>query len=467
MKVRILMIVFFLIFSCNTFILAQDRNADVMATLGKLSGEFERIAEVVSPAVVRIIATGYTASSNDGTGLLSKQRSSGSGVILDPDGYIITNGHVVDGAKRIQVELARTSEQQRRSILKPRGQVVGAQIVGIDRETDLAVLKVGEKNLNFLKLGNSDAVRKGQIVLAFGSPLGLENSVTMGVVSSVARQLQSEDPMIYIQTDAPINPGNSGGPLVSTRGEVVGINTLIFSQSGGSEGIGFAAPSNIVKNVYTQIKETGRVLRGEIGIYAQTVTPLLAAGLGLSENANVIVADVKPYSPAANAGLAHGDVLLKLDGKVMENARQFDINLYGRAVGESVLVEVKRGTVIKTVKVAITERPDDPARFAELVTPQNNLIPQLNILGLDIDETIAKMLPALRIKSGVVIANQPNLAYESEEFLPGDVIHAVNNQPVESLSQLRKFVDALKIYSPVVVMVERRAGFRYVAFELE
>ena len=194
-------------------------------------------------------------------------------------GYIVTNAHVVQGAHKVQVQLAAPRRGGARSILGPRPRLVGAQIVAIDEETDLAVLKVDEKALPFLELADSDGVRPGQLVLAFGSPLGLDSSVTMGVVSAVARQLEPDDPMIYIQTDASINPGNSGGPLVDTDGRVVGINTLILSQSGGNEGLGFAAPSNIVRNVFEQMRKYGRVRRGEIGVRAQTITPSLAEGL--------------------------------------------------------------------------------------------------------------------------------------------------------------------------------------------
>src|SRR5437867_2002721 len=174
---------------------------------------------------------------------------------------------------------------------------------------DLAVLKLDEKGLPFLPFGDSEALRPGELVLAFGSPLGLENSVTLGVVSAVARQVRPDDRMIYVQTDASINPGNSGGPLVDGQGRVVGINTFILSQSGGSEGIGFAAPSNIVRYVYEQIRTRGRVHRGEIGVRVQTVTPGLAAGLGLRQDWGAVVADVVPGGPAAEAGLRIGDLV--------------------------------------------------------------------------------------------------------------------------------------------------------------
>ncbi len=446
-----------------------ERKVSAMATLSKLSDEFEAISQSVSPAVVQVLATGYSPAQASGISLLTKERSTGSGVILDANGYIITNAHVVDGAKRLQVALPlpEHKDEKYKSILKPRGKVIGARLVGLDRETDLAVLKIDETGLPFLALGNSDRLRKGQIVLAFGSPLGLENTVTMGVVSSVARQLRTGDPMIYIQTDASINPGNSGGPLVDTKGNVVGINTMIFSQSGGSEGIGFAAPGNIVQNVYNQIKQTGRVRRGVIGVETQTITPLLAAGLELPQVGRVIVANVIPYSPAHKAGLRVGDIIISLDGKFMENARQFDVNLYQRAIGESVILEIQRGVVHKMVQVTTVERPDDPARFSELVSPEHNLVPELSLLALDLNEDILKMLPKLRIQSGVVVANRANLNYEQGELRPGDVIHALNKDSITSLAELKASVSELKIYDPVVLQIERFGKFLFVAFEMD
>ncbi len=447
---------------------AQANQQRSMITLGKLSSEFERLSKSVSPAIVQILATGYVPGVNQ-VNMLTKQRSSGSGVVLDANGFIVTNAHVVEGARRVQVALNVSEMQNGRkgSILKPRGEIVGAQIVGIDRETDLAVLKVDKSNLPFLKLGDSDTVEKGQLVLAFGSPMGLENSVTMGVVSSIARQLRPEDRMIYIQTDAPINPGNSGGPLVDTNGNVIGINTLIFSQSGGSEGIGFAAPSNIVKNVFNQIRSTGRVRRGEIGVSVQTITPLLATGLNLPRVGQVVIADVEPYSPAATAGLRIGDIILSLDRKPMENGRQFDVNLYSRLVGDHVILEIQRGEIDKIIKVEIRERPNDPGRFSDMVSPERNLIPKLGILALDLDETISRMLPPLRVKTGVVVANRANLLYEQDELLPGDVIHFINNQEIHSLKDLKAFVDNLAAFDAVVVQVERRGQFKYISFEME
>ena len=235
---------------------------------------------------------------------------------------------------------------------------------------------------------------------SFGSPRGLENSVTMGTVSARARQLQSEAPMIYIQTDATINPGNSGGPLVDSQGRVVGINTLIFSRSGGSEGIGFAAPSNIVRSVFEQIRDTGRVRRGVIGVHAQTLTPALAAGLGTPRDWGASLGEVTPGPPADRVGRRPGDIVLSLDGKLMENGRQLTVNLYNKPIGGRVHLEVLRGEEELSFEVAVVERSDDPSRFVDFVDPERNLQP-LGILCLELAERVAvcSQRPASRRES--------------------------------------------------------------------
>jgi serine protease Do len=443
-------------------------------SLPDLSAAFERLVDRVAPAVVQIFATSYampTADEGPATSLVTTERTSGSGVVLDPDGYIVTNAHVVEGAIRVQVELASAlpAGASVKSILKRRGRVVGAQIVAVDPETDLAVLKIDERNLPTLPLGDSDLLKPGQIVMAFGSPLGLNSSVTMGVVSAVARQLEPEDPMIYIQTDAPINPGNSGGPLVDAEGRVVGINTLIYSQSGGHEGIGFAAPSNIVRNVFDQIKKTGRVRRGEIGVQTQTITPLIAEGLGLAQDWGVVIADVDPNGPGAKAGLQTGDVVLTLDGKAMENGRQFQVNFYTRGVGAPVTLEVLRGDARLTTRVTVAERPDAPERFAEYVRPEDHIVSRLGVLALDLDERVAKLLPTLRRREGVVVAAVSPAAPPSQQgnLRPGDVIFRVNRTPVRNLAGLRAAVDAIKPGSALVLLVEREGRQMFVAFAVD
>jgi serine protease Do len=452
---------------------AQSASRQGAMPLGELSQSLQALAERVSPGVVQIFVTGYAPPDDEdraAAGEPTLERSSGSGVIVDPDGYIVTNAHVVEHATRLEVELpfAATGGAEGRSIIRRRGRTVGAQIVAIDRETDIAVIKVEARALPVLPFGDSDGLRPGQLVLAFGSPLGLSSSVTMGVVSAVARQLTPEDPMIYIQTDAPINPGNSGGALVDTEGRLVGVNTLIYSQSGGSEGIGFAAPSNIVRNVFSQIRKGGRVRRGEIGVQAQTITGLMAEALGLAVDHGVILADVAPGGPADRAGLRAGDVVLALDGKPMENGRQFRINVYTRGVGEQVTLDVQRGQQRLQVRAPVVERPGESGRLVDLVTPANT-VRALGILGLDLTPPIAELLPPVRGTAGVVVAAvSAGSPYSQQGRLEaGDVIYSLNGRTIGGIADLRAAADALQPAQAAVLQVEREGTLRYFAFRVE
>jgi serine protease Do len=322
--------------------------------------------------------------------------------------------------------------------------------------------------LPHLTLGDSRELRQGQLVMAFGSPLGLQNSASLGVISAAARQIKQDSPMIYIQTDASINPGNSGGPLVDMSGQVVGLNTMILSQSGGSEGIGFAIPSDTLRNVYTQIRKEGHVHRGQIGVSVETVTPLLAAGLGLTQDWGVLVADVTPDGPADKSGIQPGDIVLSLDGKPMENARQLEVNLWRFPVGDKVSLEVLRGTDRLTVDVPVTAQDDDPQRFADMVNPEKNLIPKLGILGVEIDKKLAPMLPDLRKQYGIVVAARAAGAEGLEvDLRPGDVIYAINNEPTSTVAALTTALSQIKSGDAVVLQVERDGALMYVAFEME
>jgi serine protease Do len=435
-----------------------------------LSDEFGALVSTVSPSVVQIVAIGYggitAEGESTGASITRSRAAGGSGVILHPDGYIVTNAHVVAYARRVRVTVP-TPMPAGSSIVRPVGRTRDATIVGIDRETDLAVLKIDEKGLPALPLGDSDQLRQGHLVLAFGSPLGLENSVTLGVVSAVGRQRAPEDPMVYVQTDAPINPGNSGGPLVDTTGRVVGINTHILSQSGGSEGIGFAVPSNIVRTVFEQLRTTGRVRRGTLGVLTQTVTPVIAQGLALSRQTGVIISDVAPNGPGDRAGLKSGDLVLTIDGRPMENARQFEVNIYRGRVGDIVTLEVLRGTEKVKTTAAIAERPDDPTRFAELVDPKQNLIGRLGILAVGVDPTVAARLPQMRANAGVLVAGLLADAPAGQGLQAGDILIALNGAPVTSLADLRGKIDALPSGGACVLQVQRGNILIYVPLELE
>ena len=450
---------------------AQDTTGPP-TSLDQFSESLQALSGRAAPAVVQIFATGLGPVSQVGrtSGGVGRQRRGGSGFLLSGDGYILTNAHVVEGSRTVLVLLATpaASDAPGRSIIKPVGKRVRGRVVGVDRETDLALIKVDATGLPFLQFGDSDDLAAGQIVLALGSPLGLETSVTLGVVSAVGRQLQPGSPMVYIQTDAPINPGNSGGPLVDTRGRVVGINTLIFSQSGGSEGVGFAVPSNIAATVFAQLRAHGRVRRGVIGASVQTITPSIATGLRLVQDWGVIVSDVTPRSPAAGAGLRVGDIIVSLDGKPMENGRQFDVNVYRRPAGTVIALDVRRGMQRLTLRIPVVERENDPSRLVDLVTPERNLVRRLGVLAVDLSPEIAGMMPWLRQRTGVVVAAPAaDVAPVESGLQAGDLIREINGSPVTSLSGLIATLNRLAVGDPVVLHVDRFGHLIYVAFEIE
>jgi len=442
--------------------------------LSALSASFQELSRKVHASIVKVTAVGYRQleeSESEEPGVAARQQSSGSGVIIDEAGYIVTNAHVVIGAQRVQVTLPSppaNSASPWRSTVRPVGRIARAELVGLDLETDVALLKVNEKDLPALHLADSDTVGQGQLVLAFGSPMGLDNTVTMGVVSSAARQLKPDDPMIYIQTDAPINPGNSGGPLVNTEGGVIGINTLILTQSGGSEGIGFAVPSNIVFNVVDQLRKSGRVVRGEIGVTTQTITPALAAGWKLPQEWGVVIGDVEPDGEGAKAGLRIGDVIHSLNGKVMENARQFNVNVYRPVIGETVALEVLRGKRTLSMTVKVVERHDEASTFAELASREENLIPELGIFAVDLSAALRDQVSPVRSEHGgvLVAARHADGPLLDEGFKAGDIIYTINHVNIASVESLRALLKKMKSGDPIAVQVERAGRLRFIGFEL-
>ena len=439
--------------------------------LSEFSEYVRELTGRVSPAVVEIVVSGYTTAEsekNPAVSQISHQTSSASGVIVDPGGYIITNAHVVQGASKVRVLIpsARSALSQDSPVLRTRS--LDAHTIGIDSESDLALIRVDQEGLPSLSFGDSDQVRQGDLVLAIGSPMGLHNSVSMGVVSAAARALGDDNPILYIQTDASINPGNSGGALVDTSGELVGLNTYIVSSSGGSEGIGFAIPSNVVRNVYQQLKQKGKVSRGSVGLFVQDISPVMAKGLGLSLQQGVVIADVEPDSPADIAGLKRRDVILSLNSKLVESARQFAFDIYRRQTGEHISMETQRGTSHRSVSVAVKEEPAPWDPLAALASPEKNLIPRLGILCIEIDKDVARLLPELRRSYGIIVAAKaPQNQTQAVDLQPGDIIHAVNNIPIAVLSAFREIIHDFQAGDAVVLQIERNGRFRYIAFEID
>lgn len=446
---------------------APEHSAEAMRLM---SDSFESLARHVSPAVVEVLVTGFGSDDDNdkSSGAVGRERSLGSGVIIDSSGYIVTNHHVVEGAERVRVMLNATvgNESQPFALLKPKGRVLNAQIVGVDKVIDLAVLKVEGTDLPTLQLARYERLHQGQIVLAFGNPEGLQNSVSFGLVSSVLRQPDPDNPMVYIQTDAAINPGNSGGPLVDVEGNVVGINTFIYTKSGGNEGIGFAIPSGIVRYAYEQIRQFGRVKRRVIGADLQSVTPELSGALGLSQDWGVIVSDVYPEGPAEKAGLKIGDVVLGIDGHPVDSLPIFTLALYLMNNGTSAKLEILRGKERLNLDVPVFEPKEDRARLAELSVPQRDVIPRLGIIGATITPEIAELLGELRIPSGVVVTGTivDRLAVDSG-LLVGDVIHSLNHTPITTVDGLRAAFSQLKPGEPGALQIERDGKLTYLTFE--
>ena len=428
--------------------------------LGDLNAAIETLTTTVAPSVVQVLVTGYRAVDEAGrseTGLvIGRQRSVGSGVIVDADGYIVTNAHVVEGAQQVRVvrPVSAADAAPLQSLASASGMTVPARIVGVAPDIDLALLKIDAIGLPAIPFADYDKIRQGELVFAFGSPEGLRNSVSMGVVSTAARQIDRDSPSVYIQTDAPINPGNSGGPLVNVKGELVGLNTFILSGSGGSQGLGFAIPSVVIASAIPQLRKFGRVHRGVVGMSVQAITPTLADGLELARTSGVIVSDVGSDSPADVAGIQVRDVIITVDARPVDSVPMLMLMLSTRQPGDTVTLGLVRGDQKLNVSVPVIERPHDIDELRALSNPEKSAVPKLGIMGADIDDAATKLLPDLRIASGVLVTARLE-SFTDSPLMTGDVIHAINTFSVRSLDGLRVLLDGRKSNSQIVLQVER------------
>jgi serine protease Do len=390
-----------------------------------------------------------------------RQSSLGSGFIIDPSGYIVTNHHVIAEADQITVRLADESE-------------LDATLVGSDEKTDLALLKVeSDTPLPSAKWGNSEATRIGDWVIAIGNPFGLGGTVTAGIVSARQRDINSGPYDNFIQTDAAINRGNSGGPMFNLDGEVIGINSAIFSPSGGSVGIGFAIPSALARNIISQLEEGGEVQRGWLGVRIQTVTDELAEGLRLDRARGALVAEVTKGGPAEAAGIKQGDVVLTFDGREVPEMRRLPRMVAETAIGKDVDVVVWRKGEEVTVQVNLGELEDTPQTAA--LTPDAPLGDRGEVESLGLE--LAKITPELRERfaleettEGVVIIEVKTGSSSAEKDLrPGDVIVEVDQEEVKSPSEVADRVEKAKDdgYRVVTLLVFREGDFQWVAVRLD
>jgi serine protease Do len=362
-----------------------------------------------------------------------QQQGVGSGFVMSRDGYILTNNHVVEDADQIKVKLINGKEYD-------------GKVVGRDPKTDLALVKIDASDLHALPLGNSDDLKVGSWVMAIGSPFGLEQTVTAGIVSAKGRVIGSGPYDNFIQTDASINPGNSGGPLINTKGEVVGINTAILAQG---KGIGFAIPINMAKDIAPQLQEKGHVTRGWLGVSIQEMTPELAKSFGLTDNKGALVGQVLTGSPAEKAGIEQGDVIVEFDGKAISESKDLPQVVASTPVGKSVNVKLLRNgkTLDRSVKVSEME---------ENVAVAN--APAHKTLGITVQNLTPEMARRLRINtdSGVVVTGvEPGSPAANAGIQTGDVIREVNRKPVKDVDDLRQKVEQAKDQNNILLLVKR------------
>lgn len=433
------------------------------------SKAFSEIASAVSPAVVNISTTKVVRRESDPFwedpffDLFNpfrnfrmpkkwKEQSLGSGVIVTADGYIITNNHVVEQADEIRITLF-----DKRSFK--------AKVIGADSKTDVAIVKISANDLPTVQWGDSDGLQVGEFVLAIGNPFGLSHTVTMGIISAVGRaNVGVADYEDFIQTDAAINPGNSGGPLVNIKGELIGINTAIFSRSGGYQGIGFAVPSNMARLVMNQLVERGKVTRGWLGVTIQELTPELAQQFGLTSTEGALVGDITPGSPADRSGLKRGDIITQYNGKKVVDVGNLRNMVAQSRIGSEVPLRILRAGKEYVLKVVIVELPKEAAEAQPGRMPEEQWFEGLSGLHvIELTREIARQLGLHKDERGVVVVRvEAGSAVEEADVRKGDVIQEVDRQKIETLADYNRAVAEIQQGKTVLLFINRGGRKFYV-----
>jgi serine protease Do len=379
-----------------------------------------------------------------------KSQSLGSGFIISSDGFVLTNAHVVNGAEEVIVKLYDKREFK-------------AKIIGSDRRSDVALLKIDANGLPKVTIGDPSQLKVGEWVAAIGSPFGLENTMTAGIVSAKGRALPQENYVPFIQTDVAINPGNSGGPLFNLKGEVVGINSQIYSRSGGSMGLSFSIPIDVAIDVANQLKSGGKIARGWLGIAIQEINKELADSFGLKSTNGALVANVEKSSPADKAGLDAGDVILKFDGKVIASSSDLPRVVGSTKPGKTVPMEINHKGSIKTINVTVGEAPSEKDEVS--IPTKSPSKPELNRLGLVLRELTPLQKKKLGNKTGLLVVESQGVAAMSG-IRRGDVVLALNNTEIQTLEQFNKQLSAIGSGKTVALLVQHGDSTLYVPLKL-
>jgi len=462
----------------SSFVLAGLLSLSHMTVQAKELPDFTELAEKQGPTVVNISVTQVMSGNGQGSfpgmpndealnelfrrfGLPTpgmpggpqqdfKSQSLGSGFIISADGYVLTNAHVVSEADEVIVKLSDKREFK-------------AKIVGFDRRTDVALLKIDANGLPKVNIGDPNQLKVGEWVAAIGSPFGLENTMTAGIVSAKGRALPQENFVPFIQTDVAINPGNSGGPLFNLKGEVVGINSQIYSRSGGSMGLSFSIPIDVAMDIANQLKAGGKISRGWLGIAIQEMSKELAESFGLKNTAGALIAGIEKSSPAEKAGLEPGDVIVKFDGKVIASSNDLPRVVAATKPGKTVQAEIMRKGSLKTISVTVG---DLPVERDEVVTGnKGNVKPDQNKLGLGLRELSPQQKKKLNGRNGLLVIDSQGISAQVG-IRRGDVILALNNTEVQSLEQFSKQIQAIPAGKNIALLIQRGENTLYVPLKM-